>query len=342
MTAAINSVSWSLVSVLVDAVRAFGATEQQISRVLGRDPETVSDSMTRIAPVNISRLWGLLYLLAGPAAGVAAARRADPGRLHVWDYLIATAPTLADGLRDAARFNETICDSRIGVEVVENGSLLTVEYSNWPLEPPVDAVIKEFAIAVTARRTRERFGTIGVPVRADFSHPEPADTGYLVDALGTSNIHFARDRDSIVFPVGSATTGAVTNDAGLQQVLRSYARRLLESASLENTWLDAFREVLNSAVWAGGVGGVTLSKVAMKLGVSDRTLQRRLADHGTTWRAELAMILRDRAIILLQDRSVPVELIASQFGYRDSRVLDRFFLRWTGQSVAEFRRRLPG
>ncbi|MFE3262343.1 helix-turn-helix domain-containing protein [Nocardia sp. NPDC059091] len=115
---------------------------------------------------------------------------------------------------------------------------------------------------------------------------------------------------------------------------------MLELISLEPTWLDRFREILNSAVLAGGVGGVTLSEVAERLGLGDRTLQRRLAEHETTWRAELDMILRDRVIILVQDRSVSVESIASQLGYRDSSLLHKAFRRWTGQSLAEFRRGL--
>ncbi|WP_083913724.1 AraC family transcriptional regulator ligand-binding domain-containing protein [Nocardia concava] len=219
------TVSSHLASVLAEAALAAGAGDGQVAQLLGRDPARPSADDERVPTVTVSRLWELLRRLAGPEAGVLAAERAVRGRLYVWDYLISNARTLAEGLRDAARFNSTMCDPGVALEVVEDGSLLTARYLDIPHREPIDALSKEFALTVTARRAREGFGEAGVPVRVDFSHSAPADRRYLVRALGTGNLHFDQGRDAITF-LTSNSSGS-SNDPVLQQILLSHARQVL-------------------------------------------------------------------------------------------------------------------
>ncbi|WP_405485715.1 AraC family transcriptional regulator ligand-binding domain-containing protein [Nocardia sp. NBC_00511] len=336
----VSTVSSHLVSVVAEAAMAAGADRQQITRILGGDPALLADSGTRIPTVTIARLWDLLREFAGPEAGVLAAEHAERGRLYVWDYLIALAPTLAEGLRDAARFNSTMCDPRVALTVVEDGSLLTASYFDLPHREPVDALSREFAVAVTLRRAREGFGAAAVPVRVDFSHRAPVDRGYLTRALGTANVHFGQGRDAITFiGTGSATT-AQANDPVLQQILRAHARHLQESIGPEPAWPAAFRAVLRASMPEHGGDGIRLDEVARRLRLSERTVQRRLAEYGTTWSAEVELVRRDTAIGLLRERDRSIQSIALQLGYRDRRVLARAFRRWTGQSPAAFRRAL--
>ncbi|MFE3193613.1 AraC family transcriptional regulator ligand-binding domain-containing protein [Nocardia sp. NPDC059240] len=335
MTAPVSTVSTHVVGVLVDAARAAGASESEIARALGGDPTLVVDRAVRVATTDSTRMWALLYELAGAEAGVLAAEYAEHGRLYVWDYLISTAPTLAEGLRAASVYNATICDRRVELEVREDGSLLTASYSGAPHREPYGATHREFAMVVTARRAREGFGDAGIPVRVDFSHPAPRDRGYLVRAFGTGNIHFGQDRDALTF-FGAA---ARPNDRFLHAILRRHARQALDDIGPEPPWLEVFRGVLRGQMSESPAA--KLEDVAAVLSLSGRTLQRRLAEHGTTWRAELETVRRDLAIALLRDRSDSVGSIAAQLGYRDHRVLARAFRRWTGRAPADFRRMPP-
>ncbi|MFE3227553.1 AraC family transcriptional regulator ligand-binding domain-containing protein [Nocardia sp. NPDC059228] len=337
---AVDTVSSHVVGVIADAARRAGAETEQIAQLLGRDPALLFDDTMRIPTATASRLWELLHRLAGPEAGVLAADVAELGRLHVWDYLIGNAPTLAEGLRDAARYNNTICDRRVDLEVVEDGSLLTARYLDLPHRGAAGAANKEFVMAVMVRRATESFGDAGRPVRVDFSHRGPDHRAHLIRALGTGNIHFGQDRDAITF-LATAETRGRTNDPVLQRILRSHAQQLIDSIGPEPAWLDVFRAALHAALPESGGDGAGLAEVATALRISDRTLQRRLAEHGTSWRAELDIVRRDTAIALLRDRTVPVGSVALRLGYRDHRVLARAFRRWTGQSPASFRRDQP-
>jgi AraC-like DNA-binding protein len=77
---------------------------------------------------------------------------------------------------------------------------------------------------------------------------------------------------------------------------------------------------------------VTLPSVAAELGLSPRTLQRRLAEVGTSLQALLREHRQRMAERHLQSGAMPCARIAEALGYADSTVLWRAMKGWTGQS----------
>jgi AraC-like DNA-binding protein len=88
------------------------------------------------------------------------------------------------------------------------------------------------------------------------------------------------------------------------------------------------------------VDGVQLSvqAVASRLGVSARTVDRRLADEGRAF-AELRDAVRhERARALLADPALSVAQVAQRLGYRDAANFSRAFRRQAGVPPSEYRR----
>jgi AraC-like DNA-binding protein len=73
--------------------------------------------------------------------------------------------------------------------------------------------------------------------------------------------------------------------------------------------------------------------VARMLAVSPRTLQRRLADESTSWRAELDAVRRERATALLR-QGTTTDATAQRLGYSGSRALRRALRRWSRGSLS--------
>ncbi|WP_218719174.1 helix-turn-helix domain-containing protein [Nocardia sp. MH4] len=59
-------------------------------------------------------------------------------------------------------------------------------------------------------------------------------------------------------------------------------------------------------------------------------LQRRLAEHETTWRSEAEQVRRQRALELLRNPDLSMRSIARRVGYSDERALRRAVRRWHG------------
>ena len=106
----------------------------------------------------------------------------------------------------------------------------------------------------------------------------------------------------------------------LARILREYADSLPPPAPA--SWLDDFRQHLGDAIEDGAT---SLQALARRLVISPRTLQRRLAEQDTTWRAELDLARQRRAS---QSSDQSTRRLARQLGYADSRSLRRARRRW--------------
>ncbi|GAB2451281.1 helix-turn-helix transcriptional regulator [Nocardia tengchongensis] len=335
-----NTVSSHVVRVVLDVAELAGVQGPHLAHIGGLDRSLLPYSRTRIPTADLYQLWDVLVRTAGREVGVQAAASAEFGRLHVWDYLFRSAPTLAEGFRDAARFSAVICDPAAEFRVVENGDQLHVSFVDTHTSEPVDTVHREFALAVAVRRAQEGFGKAATPVRVDFAHHAPTHRGYLVKALGTDNIHFNQKSDTLTFLNCGPTSGSLDHDPQLREILHFYAQAVIDCTELVPTWLETFRSALGETLSSSTDKAITLDAVAHRLALSSRTLQRRLTEYDTTWRIELETARRELAVALLHDRERPVQSIARQLGYSDQQTLARAFHRWTGQSPATYRRSL--
>ena len=79
--------------------------------------------------------------------------------------------------------------------------------------------------------------------------------------------------------------------------------------------------------------GAPMAAVAGALGVSERTLRRRLAAEGTSYQRLLDEVREALAIELLSRRSsLPLDVVAARLGYAGPTALIHAFRRWTGQT----------
>ncbi|MFD0987852.1 AraC family transcriptional regulator [Methyloligella solikamskensis] len=87
-------------------------------------------------------------------------------------------------------------------------------------------------------------------------------------------------------------------------------------------------------------GDAGIDRVAGRLGLSRRTLQRRLSEQGMSFEALAQRTLLDEARDRLREVNVPITEIAYELGYSDPAHFTRAFRRWTGESPLSWRRRL--
>jgi len=109
-----------------------------------------------------------------------------------------------------------------------------------------------------------------------------------------------------------------------QQVERTLARLPAQSAS------ESVRGVVRAAL---GTDGCTLAGTAHALGLSERTLQRRLHQESTSF-AELVDVLRHEMALAYLAQGASIVETAFLLGYADSTAFHHAFSRWTGTSPA--------
>ena len=102
------------------------------------------------------------------------------------------------------------------------------------------------------------------------------------------------------------------------------------------SWLHHLMEKLASS------GPLTVERVSEKLGMSCRTLQRRLSEHDLTFRDMLAHVRLEMAVELLRETDLPVPEIADRLGCRKPGAFSRDFVRWTDPLPSAYRKRDRG
>ena len=105
-------------------------------------------------------------------------------------------------------------------------------------------------------------------------------------------------------------------------------------AAATGSFADDLGRVLASMLAAEPL---TVDDVGSRLGVSSRTLQRRLHNEGTSFAEVLEQLRRREAERLLRDRRLTVEAIAARLGYSEPSTFYRAFRRWRRTSPGAFR-----
>ncbi|MFF2554671.1 helix-turn-helix domain-containing protein [Nocardia sp. NPDC058058] len=331
-----GTVSSHLTRWVLEAAVQAGVTDDEISRIEGLGRDLLGDDFLRVSSAALAGLWEAMYTAGGPEVGVRAAEVARPGRLHIWDYLIIGASNLAEGFSDAARFAAVMADPMVALIVTEEDGRLTIEYRGKRYRAKVFAAVSEFAMTVLLHRARAVADSAADPIRVEFTHPAPPDRRYLIDTFGTETIYFDQDRTALILPNAERAPGKRPYDPEMRRILHRYAQLIIGTARPVPTWADTLRAEITAAL--AEMQFVEIEVIAQRLELSPRTLQRRLADRGTSWRRELEIVRCQQASRLLRETQLSVESIATRMGYSNQRALRRAFQRWTGQTPDAFRR----
>ena len=128
----------------------------------------------------------------------------------------------------------------------------------------------------------------------------------------------------------------LVTDPLLHPTLETTASALVPE-QLDTGPLSGIRAALNAE--RGMAAKPRLERIAHRLGMTERTFQRRLNQSGVTFRQLLAEQLREQATRLLAQRTLPISQVAFALGYSEQAAFARAFRRWTGQSPRSYRRK---
>jgi AraC-like DNA-binding protein len=178
----------------------------------------------------------------------------------------------------------------------------------------------------------------GRPVREarfEFAYPAPAYAERYREHYH-GEVRFGRPETRVTLPAAWLALPCPMADAAMfasaVAKLEAQARRL----EGEDFLLARLEQLLEGA----GDAGLPLPAAAQQLRFSRRTLNRRLAESGTSYREVHERHLRERARALLADASLSVGEVAWRLGYEDASNFGRACRRWFDLSPAALRKKL--
>jgi AraC-like DNA-binding protein len=177
---------------------------------------------------------------------------------------------------------------------------------------------EELRLVAVLALSRTWTGVPLVPLAVPLRDPRPARPAALADFFGCP-ITFDAAESALILPASVASLPLLTADPELAAHLDGLA---------PSDPADDLRAAITLALRSGEP---TLPWVARRLGVSARTLQRRLRDQNTSFRAVVDDLRAAEAARLLS-RGERLAAIAERLGFSEERSFRRAFHRWTGSA----------
>jgi AraC-like DNA-binding protein len=268
---------------------------------------------------------------ADPMLGLNLCLRLPRGTYGVLEYSVRSAQTLRQALGLLVRYTSLLNDGMV-IELVERNDVATVmqDIAGDPLV--LGRHGNEFSIAMIVHNSRLLSRARLRVKSAWFAHPAPGavERRALSTFLGTSQVAFGAkgnaftmDRRHLDLPMRSA-------DPHLLAVLDRYGTSLVaRSPVAKTTFEEDVRRALTERIHNGSL---SLSSVARALGVSSRTLQRRLSELDVGFQELVDDLRRELALAYLRDGALSVSEVAHRLGYSNLRPFLRAFKRWTGMT----------
>ncbi len=317
---------------IADGARQFGLEPDQLLRDAGFRSRELQDPDARVPVSKLGRLWALIAgRVPDPAVGLLIGEAREERNLGLVAYTARFSPTLGDALQRLVRYSQVVVeDWVVSLRRQDDRVVLTLErgFSFNPIRPPVD-----FRLTAVLTGARKLTGVTIDPLEARFPYPAPASLAAQQRVFRCPLI-FDASHPQLVLRVEDLALPIPTRDT----TLLSYLDRLADEALRELTQEDSFTHAVQRALWHElSSGAPSIDRVASRLGVSGRSLQRRLAEEGTSFSVELDRFRRDMAQRLLRENDVAIYEVAYLLGYADPSAFHRAFRRWHGASPRHFR-----
>ena len=332
--ASIPMAGGGLARLAVARLKSAGVPVAPLLRRVGLTPEVIAEPEERLSVRSqIALLDEAAIALKDDCIGFTLARDFDPGELGLLYYVMASSQTLGDALKRVARYSEITNEALVVGYREGNRLIINLSYSGVPRHSDRHQI--EFCMFAVLRICRVLTGRKLVPEYFSISHYRSGGASDMAQFVGTE-VEFGAVRDEFALTANSRELPLVHSDTHLNDLLLKYCEAALKNRKRDKSQLRT--RVENAIPTLLPHGRALMEDVARDLGMSKRTLARRLSEDGLNFTEILQQLRHYLALRYLNDRQMHVSKIAWLLGFNDVSAFTHACKRWTGKTPSEMRR----
>jgi len=269
-------------------------------------------------------------LTRDPHFGLSYIDGVTPDAIGAVGFLAMTSATLGESIGRILRYYRVLNEGeRLTLEQV--GERAIVRFEPWGPGRPAHAQACEMYafdfLVMAGRMTGEPIPILAFDVR----HARRGNDDVYLRVFGRVP-RFGAAENRWSFPAAVLGRPMTSADAALSRFFEGYVEKLdlrIATRSIADSVRIAIAERLCD-------GELTLSSLARGQKQSARTLQRRLADEGTSVSTLVESVRRERAFAYLA-ANLPIGEVSYLLGFSEPRAFHRAFRRWTGETPQAWR-----
>ena len=335
-----NALGTASVAALRQYVRyadAKGIAVDPLFEKAGLKPEILDSDEGRI---DGEQLQAFIHLLAehtgNPVLGLETGDYVQPGSYSVLGYITMSCATLGEAVTRIAPYEKLVGDmgtTRLKMKGDSATLIWTCNFTDSVVWPQV--VDNVFASWINYARWLAD-STDATPLEVRLRRPSPGpehEEAYAV--RWQCPVQFDAEEDSVTFAQSLLATRLRQPDPLLRKTLEAHA---LSQLALLDTDTDLTSRVKQSIQKQLADGITRQDMVAEDLGMTSRTLQRKLSQEGVSYQKLLDEVRQQMAEDYLQNTGMSIPDIALRLGYSETTSFHRKFKAATGKTPGDFRR----
>lgn len=272
-------------------------------------------------------------LTGNDTLGFVRGAKREMRRTGLISYVGLSSPTVLDFIKNVTRYRQVFSDAvEIDISNLDRDGIMRWQFS-------VPSMVRrrqyvEFGASGLLHAMRQAANRNFCPKLVTLRHLRNTNVDVLERFFGCE-VQFGAAHNAYHFHKTDLELPLVTADNELYSVLTEYCETILQdkSRNLPPIVIKVERAIADRLA----KGEAHQEAVALALGMSSRTLARRLADENTTFFKTLEELRSSLAVSYLKDSNLVLAEIAYLLGYSALSSFNEAFKRWTGQTPGQFR-----
>ncbi|WP_390617004.1 AraC family transcriptional regulator ligand-binding domain-containing protein [Maricurvus nonylphenolicus] len=274
------------------------------------------------------------HILGSPEIGLRLGRQLQPSSHGPLGYLVLSSPDVITALESFADFlplRLPLASVQVDLDEHYLTCILEIRVS---AKPNVLRIMQEcFALMIQAV-VESVLGRELTEASIELQHARPSHSDCYGDYLHSA-VHFSQTVNRVQMPAVLARKANASGHSDSYSLSQDHCCRLLEQIPVSAmSTTDQVRRLLLSHP----AGSITEADVAREMFVSKRTLARRLAEEGSSYRTISEKLLSELAVRHLRESNFSIDAVAASLGYCDAAAFRKAFRRWYGQTPSQYRR----
>lgn len=312
-----------------------GLDLEAIAKPLQIDSKRFDDFEARVSFDKFCRLMEALAVISGDDTfGLNFGKLSKPSGTGSFGFGLSNAPTFREMLSFYAKYVHTIVDLDVFNVTIEDNRI-TIEWTHSPLITQREQFV-DYSAATVLKLFQFHAGRPFSLLKTRFERREPRDKAAYYSHF-SRNIEFGAEINEFVLP---GDVLECVNPSADRAMFEFMAQKCDDIAKTLNRKKDIITMLKEEFIQNMSDNDRAIADVARRMGMSERTLQRRLMEAGSSFWETYEKTRDELSVRLLQDTDMTLEEISHQVGYSSQSAYTRAVKRWHGKSPLQLRRQL--
>lgn len=312
-------------------IHDIGAHPKDVLRRAGLPEDLFARENAKLSIDEYVRLWNGLEAEAGdPSLPLRLGQAVSTEAFHPLIFAALCSPNLTTALRRVSQYKRLVAPMHVVLEEYPDRLFVSVHWDDPVVEPPPSMAATDLVFTTQIARigTREHIK----PLKIESPHPmEPAEA--YESFFGVAPVRGVRH--GATFSAEDAQRPFLTASESMWKTFAPELQRRLTTLEAESPLAERVRSQLLESLPSGEA---SVDVIARRLGLSARTLQRRLTREGASFKGIVRDTREELARHYVTNTQLAYAEISFLIGFEEPSSFFRAFREWTGETPESVRR----